>query len=364
MFGFGGGPLGQLIRMAKYEQDMRPTEEEAKTKESFGIQDAGTFEEPLEGLEEVWPFIRGVRGAEDYKASCAKGQGFYLYTGRGPSSLSLHLGHLVPLLMTKKLAKDMTAPLVVQLTDDEKLVTSKVESLEAMEACTSANYELMDKIFGDLVSQWFVSSKRLGEIYPQLLKLSQAFTCSTLKGCFGIEGHANPLRYFFPLSQIALAFPEVMETLDSSFKERRALIIASKDQDPFFRLARDVAHRLGWTPPTILYLDTLPSVHGGLDSKMSASEPEGCIFVNDSAKTIKQKLAKAYSTGGATMESHRSPPPGGWPTSDLTCLVAKLFGPPALQTTVQEFSQGKIGSGDLKKQVVSFLSPFLSSLFE
>jgi len=30
-----------------------------------------------------------------------QGKPFYLYTGRGPSSGSLHLGHLIPFLFTK-----------------------------------------------------------------------------------------------------------------------------------------------------------------------------------------------------------------------------------------------------------------------
>lgn len=30
-----------------------------------------------------------------------QGKAFYLYTGRGPSSESLHLGHLIPFIMTK-----------------------------------------------------------------------------------------------------------------------------------------------------------------------------------------------------------------------------------------------------------------------
>jgi tryptophanyl-tRNA synthetase len=30
-----------------------------------------------------------------------KGKPFYLYTGRGPSSTSLHMGHLIPFLFTK-----------------------------------------------------------------------------------------------------------------------------------------------------------------------------------------------------------------------------------------------------------------------
>lgn len=49
-----------------------------------------------------------------------KGKRFYLYTGRGPSSDSLHFGHLVPFLFTKWLQDVFDAPLVVQCTDDEK----------------------------------------------------------------------------------------------------------------------------------------------------------------------------------------------------------------------------------------------------
>ena len=32
-----------------------------------------------------------------------KGRGFYLYTGRGPSSGSLHMGHVIPFIINKYL---------------------------------------------------------------------------------------------------------------------------------------------------------------------------------------------------------------------------------------------------------------------
>jgi tryptophanyl-tRNA synthetase len=47
---------------------------------------------------------------------------FYLYTGRGPSSESMHLGHLVPFIITKWLQDVFDVPLVIQLTDDEKFL--------------------------------------------------------------------------------------------------------------------------------------------------------------------------------------------------------------------------------------------------
>jgi len=45
---------------------------------------------------------------------------FYLYTGRGPSSDALHMGHLIPFLFTKWLQDTFDVPLVIQMTDDEK----------------------------------------------------------------------------------------------------------------------------------------------------------------------------------------------------------------------------------------------------
>jgi len=45
-----------------------------------------------------------------------KGQKFYLYTGRGPSSEALHLGHCIPFFFTKWLQDVFNCPLVIQLT--------------------------------------------------------------------------------------------------------------------------------------------------------------------------------------------------------------------------------------------------------
>jgi tryptophanyl-tRNA synthetase len=59
-----------------------------------------------------------------------KGEKFFLYTGRGPSSESLHLGHTVPFLFTKWLQDVFDCPLVIQLTDDEKFLFKQELKLE------------------------------------------------------------------------------------------------------------------------------------------------------------------------------------------------------------------------------------------
>ena len=52
----------------------------------------------------------------DYEA----GKQVYLYTGRGPSSEAIHLGHLIPFMFTKYLQDALDAILVIQMSDDEK----------------------------------------------------------------------------------------------------------------------------------------------------------------------------------------------------------------------------------------------------
>jgi len=48
------------------------------------------------------------------------GKPVYLYTGRGPSTDSMHLGHLVPFLFTKYLQDALNCIVIIQMSDDEK----------------------------------------------------------------------------------------------------------------------------------------------------------------------------------------------------------------------------------------------------
>ena len=59
-----------------------------------------------------------------------KGEPFYLYTGRGPSSASMHVGHATPFDFTKYLQEAFDCPLVIQLTDDEKFLYNEKLTLE------------------------------------------------------------------------------------------------------------------------------------------------------------------------------------------------------------------------------------------
>jgi tryptophanyl-tRNA synthetase len=46
-----------------------------------------------------------------------KGEPIWVYTGRGPSSDNLHIGHIVPFELTKWVSDVFQAPVVIMLTD-------------------------------------------------------------------------------------------------------------------------------------------------------------------------------------------------------------------------------------------------------
>lgn len=67
-----------------------------------------------------------------------RNEAIYLYTGRGPSSEALHLGHLIPFMFTLWLQKALGGcPLVIQLTDDEKTLCRTLELEKAEELCAA-----------------------------------------------------------------------------------------------------------------------------------------------------------------------------------------------------------------------------------
>lgn len=60
------------------------------------------------------------------------------------------------------------------------------------------------------------------------------------------------------------------------------------DQDPYFRLVRDNAHRMRYPSPkpSLIHSKFLTALQGA-GGKMSSSNPNSAIFMTDTAKQIK-----------------------------------------------------------------------------
>lgn len=101
------------------------------------------------------------------------------------------------------------------------------------------------------------------------------------------------------------------------------IIPCAIDQDPYFRLTRDVANQLKYAKPSLIHARFLDALQGP-GSKMSASIENTAIKCSDSPKRILSKINQyAFSGGQATVEEHRAK--GGDPEVDVSYQYLKFF---------------------------------------
>jgi tryptophanyl-tRNA synthetase len=228
-----------------------------------------------------------------------KNNNFYLYTGRGPSGHT-HLGHLVPWFITKWLQDAFDAKLLFQMTDDEKFLFN--QELELEETNKLAYDNALDVIalgFDPKKTEIFSDIDYAKTLYPHALRVAKKITYSTTKAVFGLRNESNIGQIFFSSVQ---AVPAFLESVRHG-KNIPCLIPHAIDQDPYFRVARDVLPRLGYFKPASIQGRFLPGLSEG--GKMSASIPESAIFTTDDAKVAKKKVMNAFTGGRATVEEQR-----------------------------------------------------------
>ena len=288
----------------------------AKLVDQFGCQ---TIDAALvERIERVTntrahPFLRrgmffAHRELDQIVSAYERGEKFYLYTGRGPSSEALHVGHLIPFHFTKWLQDAFKVPLVIQLTDDEKFLW---KSLELSEARRLARENAKDIIAcGFDPRRTFIFSDvdyMCAPFYVNTLKIAKCVTFNQARGIFGFSGESNIGQIGFPPTQAAPAFPDCFPHLFGKCKKSlRCLIPCAIDQDPYFRMTRDAAPSIGGHKPALVESRFFHALKGE-SGKMSASDPTSAIYVTDSPKQIKEKINKyAFSGGRLTVEEVRS----------------------------------------------------------
>lgn len=249
----------------------------------------------------------------------ARGEPFYLYTGRGPSSQSMHLGHLVPFLFTRYLQEVFRVPLVIQLTDDEKYFVNAELTLE--QSYANARENIRDIIAcGFELNRTFIFSnlKYVGHMYENIVRIQRCLTFRQVQAAFGVRcGHGtqgeSEAEDSDNLGKIGFVCVQAAPSFSTSFpglfpgdtKPRRCLIPCGVDQDVYFRLTRHVASKLGCPKPALIHSKFFPSLLG-VHEKMSSSVPASTIFLTDTPTEIASKINKSFSGGGRTLEEHRA----------------------------------------------------------
>jgi tryptophanyl-tRNA synthetase len=267
---------------------------------------------------------------------------FYLYTGRGPSGPT-HLGHILSLELTKWLQDKFDCDVIIQLTDDEKFLEPK-RKLKRDETEKWTRENLLDiASVGFNADRTFIfkNSEYIKNFYPLALKIAKRINYSVVKSVFGFTSETNIGLLFFPSLQIAPTFFE---------NDKYCLIPAGIDQDPYFRLQRNVAKGLGYRKCASIYHKILPGLQG-VDTKMSSSRSETAIYLfDDSPETIKNKIYKyAFSGGQPNVEEHRKK--GGNPEIDVCFQWLYLLlekNDKKIKEIEEDYRSGKLLTGELK----------------
>jgi tryptophanyl-tRNA synthetase len=227
------------------------------------------------------------------------GEKFYLYTGRGPSGM-VHMGHLLPWLFTKYLQDKFGSNLIFQLTDDEKFLHAQGRTQEEIKYYTYEN--ILDIIavgFDPKKTSIIVDTKHIKYLYPIALEIAKKTTFSTAKAVFGFSNSTNIGMIGFPPIQAAPCFlPSIIEG-----KPTPVLIPAAIDQDPYWRMTRDISERMGYYKPAQIHSKFLPGI--GASGKMSSSRPETALFTSDAPEIIDKKVSGAFTGGQATVRLQR-----------------------------------------------------------
>ncbi|CAH1731895.1 tryptophan--tRNA ligase, cytoplasmic-like isoform X2 [Aphis gossypii] len=287
-----------------------------------------------------------------------QGKPFYLYTGRGPSSSSLHIGHLVPFIFTKWLQDVFNVPLIIQLTDDEKFLWKDLKLDEAKALSVENAKDIIACGFDKKNTFIFSNLQFMGEcpsFYGNVLRIQKSVTFNQVKGIFGFGDSDVIGKIAFPAVQAA---PCLSSTFPFIFGNEKVpcLVPCAIDQDPYFRMTRDVAPKLGYLKPALIHSSFLPSLQGA-DTKMSASDLNSSIYLKDTPKEIKNKINKyAFSGGRETVEMHREK--GGDCNVDISYQYLKYFleSDEELIKIEKAYTSGNMLTGELKKILIESIS--------
>ncbi len=284
-----------------------------------------------------------------------KGNKFYLYNGRGPSGHTT-IGHLISFLFAKQLQKAFDVKYLIQLTDDEKFLFKDKLSLEDVEKFTYENaLDIIALDFDSKKTKIISNLKYAKTMYRQALRVAKKLTFSTVRAVFGFTNDTNVGSIFFTSMQSVPAFIESAK----QNKKVPCLIPHAIDQDPHFRVARDILPKLGYYKPASIQCKFLPGL--GKGGKMSASEPDTAIFTIDNPKDIERKVTNAFTGGKDTTEEQKKF--GGEP--DI-CSVYQyfyfLFEPDdkKLKERYEKCKKGKILCGECKKDLAKRINKFLA----
>ena len=321
----------------------------------FGIEDISSYLKKLDKLPLIYRrrVVFAHRGFQQIFNAIKNKKRFAVLTGFNPSGPP-HLGNLL-FLKQALFFQSCGAEVFIPISNDETYVFRKSESLE------KATKNAYEHVLPDIIALGFKKSKthifistKDPRIYELAVKLSAKTTFSTIKAIFGFNNETNPGAIFYSMIQSAhILLPQ----LEDFGGPKPTVVPIGIDQDPYMRLSRDLAEKIGMLKPSSTYHKFLPGLQGG---KMSGSKPETCIFLTDKPEEARKKIMKAFSGGAPTLEEHRKH--GGNPEIDVACqYLFSLFeeSDRKIKEIFAGYRSGSLHSGDVKSYLAKTVEKFL-----
>ena len=231
----------------------------------------------------------------------ANGKPFFLYSGRGPSG-PLHTSHLVPFDLCLWFQRRLGVPMYIQITDDEKFwARSGLTREETAQWGLENLYDILALGFDPKRTHVFFDSRSIAALYPLAIRVARKIPYSTVKAVFGFEPSTNiGLVFYTALQSVPCFWP--------SWAEGHAvpcLIPCGIDQDPHFRVTRDIAEGLGYPKPSLVHSQMVTGLLGDAAMSTSGDRPDNALFLNDPPETVERKVRNAFTGGRATVEEQR-----------------------------------------------------------
>jgi len=321
----------------------------------FGAQAVGT----LKDVPDFYTFKTGLiashRDFDKFLSALKKGEKCAIVSGVNASG-TLHIGHKGVFDTNLFFQKKYGIPVFIPISDDESYVSGKISNQEeALKNSKELARQLLAYGF-DPKKTFIIIDQIYTNIYNFAIKLSRKITLSEVKATYGYTNENNIGLQFYPSVQSAhILFPNIKGI-------KNVLVPIGPDEDAHLRICRDVAPKFGYNKPAVLHSKFLPGIDG---QKMSKSK-NNAIFLGDDEKTIRTKIAGAFSGGQKTAEEQRKL--GGNPDVDVSFIYLKsmFLDEKQSQKLYNDYKKGKLLTSEIKKmfadKVVKFVKEFQANL--
>jgi len=212
------------------------------------------------------------------------------YVGFEPSGF-VHIGFLVCANKIKDLIKagfDVT----ILLADWHAFINDKLGgNIENIRKCGKYMQDCFSSLGIDakIVYASDLIDKR--DYWEKVIRIAKNSSLARIKRAMTIMGRkesdaeTDSSKLMYPSMQAADIFELNVDVALGGMDQRKAHM-----------LARDVSEKLGWKKPIAIHTSLLGSLTGSerMESKMSKSSPESCVFIHDSEEDVKRKVKNAY----------------------------------------------------------------------